>query len=165
MPIKYIVLVTSGNQKDNTLVKVLTNRISKLEKLQEASMQATKNTGIQQWNETLWSWQKNPKKQFSFGDYVLWFPKGNKSHLGKFIRKWFGPYRVQCVLPNNIVLLVIVENFETNLVMVNMNKLKPYKYMEFEVYKYKNRCQYIRNIMEMDFRSRILIQKWKMKIV
>jgi hypothetical protein len=34
------------------------------------------------------------KKQFCFGDYVLWFPKGNKSHLGKFTRKWFGPYNV-----------------------------------------------------------------------
>jgi hypothetical protein len=26
---------------------------------------------------------KNVEKKFSFGDYVLWFPKGNKSHLGK----------------------------------------------------------------------------------
>jgi hypothetical protein len=32
----------------------------------------------------------NPKKLFNFGDYVMWFPKGNKSHLGKFTRKWFG---------------------------------------------------------------------------
>jgi hypothetical protein len=25
---------------------------------------------------------------------VLWFPKGNKAHLGKFTRKWFGPYKI-----------------------------------------------------------------------
>jgi len=56
----------------------------------------------------------------------MWFPKGNKSHLGKFIRKWFGPYKLQYVLPNNIV-------FETNPMLVNMNKLKSYKYMEYEV--------------------------------
>jgi hypothetical protein len=31
--------------------------------------------------------KKNPEFFFSFGDYVLWFPKGNKSHLGKFTRK------------------------------------------------------------------------------
>jgi hypothetical protein len=37
------------------------------------------------------------------------------------------------VLPNNIVLLVTIEKFETNLLLVDMNKLKPYKYMEFEV--------------------------------
>lgn len=42
---------------------------------------------------------------------------------------------MQYVLPNNIVLLVIVEKFETNLVSVNVNKLKPYKYMESEVHK------------------------------
>jgi hypothetical protein len=65
----------------------------------------------------------------------MWFPKGNKSHLGKFIGKWFGPYKVQYVLPNNIVLLVIIEKFETNPVLVNVNKLKPYKYMESEVQK------------------------------
>jgi hypothetical protein len=39
------------------------------------------------------------------------------------------------VLLNNIVLLVIIEKFETNHVLVNVNKLKPYKYMEFEVHK------------------------------
>jgi hypothetical protein len=68
-------------------------------------------------------------------DYVLWFPKGNKSHLGNFTRKWFRPYKVQYVLPNNIVLLVTIEKFESNLVFVNVNKLKPYKYMEYEVHK------------------------------
>jgi hypothetical protein len=30
-----------------------------------------------------------------------------------------------------------IEKFETNLVFVNVNKLKPYKYMEFEVHKKK----------------------------
>ncbi len=36
---------------------------------------------------------------------------------------------------NNIVLLVTIEKFETNHVLVNVNKPKPYKYMEFEVSK------------------------------
>ncbi len=38
MPTKYIVPVTSGNEKDNTPLKVLTSRIIELEKLQEAKM-------------------------------------------------------------------------------------------------------------------------------
>jgi hypothetical protein len=33
MPIEYIVLIISGNERQNTLVKVLTNKIIKLEKL------------------------------------------------------------------------------------------------------------------------------------
>jgi len=37
------------------------------------------------------------------------------------------------VLPNNIVLLVTIEKFETNSVIVNVNKLKPYKYMESKI--------------------------------
>ncbi len=90
------------------------------------------------WNRTLWSQQKNPEKQSSFGDYVLWFPKGNKSHQGKFIRKQFEPYKIQYELPNNVVLLVTIEKSETNLVLVNMNKLKPYKYMESKVQKKKH---------------------------
>jgi hypothetical protein len=55
MPIEYIVLIASGNERDSTSVKVLTSRITKLEKLQEVIMQATKTTRIQQWNRTLWS--------------------------------------------------------------------------------------------------------------
>jgi hypothetical protein len=31
----------------------------------------------------MWSQQKNTKKKFQFGDYVLWFPKGEKTHMGK----------------------------------------------------------------------------------
>jgi hypothetical protein len=46
MPIKYIVLIVGGNEKDNILVTILTSRIIKLEKLQEARMQATKTIGI-----------------------------------------------------------------------------------------------------------------------
>jgi hypothetical protein len=41
------------------------------------------------------------------------------------------------VLPNSTVLLVIIEKFETNHVLVNVNKLKPYKYMEFEIQNQK----------------------------
>jgi len=55
------------------------------------------------------------------------------SHLGKFTKKWFWSYKIQHVLPNNNVLLMTIEKFETNCVLVNVNKLKPYKYMEFEV--------------------------------
>jgi hypothetical protein len=42
-------------------------------------MQVIETTSIQQWNRASWSQQKNPEKQFNFGDYVMWFPKGNKS--------------------------------------------------------------------------------------
>jgi hypothetical protein len=52
-----------------------------------------------------------------------------KSHMGKFIRKWFGLYRVQYVLPNNIILLITLINFELNPVLVNIKKLKPYKFI------------------------------------
>jgi hypothetical protein len=39
------------------------------------------------------------------------------------------------VLPNNIVLLVTIEKFEINLMLFNVNKLKPYKYMESVIQK------------------------------
>jgi hypothetical protein len=54
------------------------------------------------------------------------FPKEKKTHIGRFKKRWFGPFRVQYCLPNNIVLLVFVNNFEPNLILVNVNKLKPY---------------------------------------
>ncbi len=62
MPIDYIMRIVGGNEKDNTLVRVLTSRITELEKLQEDRIKATKTTCIQQWNRTLWRQQKNVKK-------------------------------------------------------------------------------------------------------
>ncbi len=70
------------------------------------------------------------RKKIKFGDFVLWFPKGNKSHLGKFNRKWFGAYREQYVLLNNMVLLVTFTNFEPNLLLVNINNWKLYKFIK-----------------------------------
>ncbi len=54
MPTKYIVLVTSGNERDSSMT-ILTNITTKFEKLQEDKMQVVKTIGIQQWNRTLWS--------------------------------------------------------------------------------------------------------------
>ncbi len=50
--------------------------------------------------------------------------------MGKFKKKWFGPLRVQYCLPNNIIILVCVNKFEPNPILVNVNKLKPYKYVD-----------------------------------
>jgi hypothetical protein len=38
MPIEYIVPITSGNERNSILVKILTSRITELERLQEAKM-------------------------------------------------------------------------------------------------------------------------------
>jgi hypothetical protein len=65
MPTKYIVLVASGIEKHNIIVKILTSKIIELEKLQEIRMSAVKTAGIQQWNRALWSQQKNPEKKVS----------------------------------------------------------------------------------------------------
>ena len=61
------------------------------------------------------------------GDYVLWYPKGANVHAGKLRNKWFGPYRVQYLLSNNIVLLVILDKFDPDSVIVSINKLKTYR--------------------------------------
>ena len=59
---------------------------------------------------------------------MLWYPKGEKQHSGKFKCRWFGPYRVQYRLPNNTALLVTEAHFEPNPIVVNINKLKPYRF-------------------------------------
>ena len=43
---------------------------------------------------------------------------------GKLTYRWFGPYRVQYALPNNTVLLVVLQHFDKNATIVNSNKLK-----------------------------------------
>jgi hypothetical protein len=47
MPIEHIEHIVAGEEhRDNTLVRVLTSKVSKLEKLQEARMQAIETNGI-----------------------------------------------------------------------------------------------------------------------
>ncbi len=56
--------------------------------------------------------------------------QGKRKHSGEFKKRWFGPFRVQYCLPNNIILFIFVNNFEPNPTLVNINKLKPYKYVD-----------------------------------
>jgi hypothetical protein len=84
----------SGDHKDVKSTKVLPTKITKLEKLHENILEVQNNVGTNQWSRFLWSQQKNTKKKFQFRDYVMRFPKGKKSHLGKFNKIWFGPFKV-----------------------------------------------------------------------
>jgi len=61
---------------------------------------------------------------------VLWFVRVVSKHVPKFLRRWFGPYRIQYYLPNNIILFVTIKKFDPNLVLVNINFLKPYNFLE-----------------------------------
>ncbi len=54
-------------------------------------------------------------------------------------------YNMCCQI--TFMLLVTVEKFETNPVLVNVNKFKPHKKMESKVPKKMNKCQYIGNRM------------------
>jgi hypothetical protein len=56
--------------------------------------------------------------------------QGKNTHLGKFMKRWFGPTNLQYCLPNNIVFFVFINNFEPKPVLVIVNKLKPYKYVD-----------------------------------
>ncbi len=124
-------LAFNGDHKDANPIKVLTNRLIELEKLQIDKLQVEETIGSQQWNCVLWSQQKYKEKQFKFGDHVLWFPKGQQTHLGKFTKKWFSPYKVQFYLPNiKFVLLVTLDKFDPNLILINVNKLKPYQFLD-----------------------------------
>jgi hypothetical protein len=60
----------------------------------------------------------------------MWFPKGENTHMRKFKKGWFGPFKVEYCLSKNIVFLVSVNNFEPNLLLCNVNKLKPYRYVD-----------------------------------
>jgi hypothetical protein len=38
-------------------------------------------------------------------------------------------YKIQYFLPNNIVLIINIDKFEPNPILVNINKFKPYRYL------------------------------------
>jgi hypothetical protein len=56
--------------------------------------------------------------------------RGRFQTAPKFQRWWFGPYKIQYCLPNNIYLLLTIDKFDLNPILVNINKLKPYKFIE-----------------------------------
>ncbi len=47
VPIEYIISIVGGNERNNTPLKILINKITKLEKLQEAKMQAIETARTQ----------------------------------------------------------------------------------------------------------------------
>ena len=126
MPTEYIVSTQrTTTDLDFTQHIVLAARTADLDKLDETRLKAQT-----QWNRAQWVQTQGKPHQFRMGDYVLWFPKGANVHVGKLRNKWFGPYRVQYLLPNNTVLLVTVDKFDPDPVIVNINKLKTYRFLE-----------------------------------
>jgi len=70
--------------------------------------------------------QQNHKiKTFFMEDTIFWFLKGKKEHTKKFKKWWFGLYKIQYCLPNNTILLINIDKFEPNPILVNINKLNP----------------------------------------
>ncbi|KAL2649574.1 hypothetical protein R1flu_017702 [Riccia fluitans] len=69
----------------------------------------------------------HPEMQYHVGDLVLWYkgPVPARSG-GKFQNRWFGPYVVSRVTPNNVVALETLDG-EPLGQPVNDNQLKPYK--------------------------------------
>ena len=131
MPTKYIV-PTQRTTTDLDFIqhRVLAVRIADLDKLDETRLKAQTHQGQAQWNRAQWVQTQGKPYQFRTEDYVLWYPKGANVHAKKLQNKWFGPYRGQYLLPNNTVLLVTVEKFDPDPVIVNINKLKTYRCLE-----------------------------------
>jgi hypothetical protein len=100
-----------------------------LEHLDETRQEAVERTCTRQWNMVLWAQQNHKIKIVFMGDIVLWFSKDRKKHIGKFFKGWFGPYKIKYFLPTNIVLLVNIDKFKPNPILVNINRLKLYKYL------------------------------------
>jgi hypothetical protein len=86
---------------------------------------ATETRSRQQWNHALWAHNHYRTKSFSLGDHVFWFPKACKEQTNKFKQRWFGPY-----IPNNTTFIVIIDKFDPNPILVNINKSKPYQFQD-----------------------------------
>jgi hypothetical protein len=56
--------------------------------------------------------------------------KAVKTHIKKFKHQWFNSYQIQYCLPNNNILLITLDKFDLNLILVNVNKPKPYRYVK-----------------------------------
>ncbi len=74
--------------------------------------------------------KKNIKKKFQLEIMFYGFPREKKHIWANLRKRWFSQFKVQYCLPNNFIILVSITNFEPNSVLVNVNKLKPYTYVD-----------------------------------
>ena len=127
LPTEYInPTYRNDTNHDYSLARTLVARFEGLEHVAEQRGDA-QNANYDIWRRRInWFQGNKAKKIFKLGDYVLWYPKGQKTHIGKFKIRWYGPYRVRLVLPNHTVLIVSDQYFDPNPVLVNANKLKVY---------------------------------------
>ena len=131
MPTEYIVPTQwTTTDLDFTQRRVLATKTADLNKLDETRLKAQTHQGQAQWNRAQWVQTQGKPHQFRMGDYVLWYSKGANVRAWKLRNKWFGPYWVQYLLPNNTILLVTVDKFDVDPVIVNINKLKTYQCRE-----------------------------------
>jgi len=117
------------------MTQILSTWLSKLEKLKESRTLVVETTSKRQWNHALWAQNHYWTKSFSLGDHVLWFPKAHKEHTCKFKQNWFGPYKIKYCLLNNTTLLVTIDKFDPNPILVNINKLKPYWFQDITFFR------------------------------
>ena len=70
------------------------------------------------------AWQKNTKREFNVGDYVLLFNSRLRSFAGKLLSKWEGPYVIEEVYRSGAIK---INNFEgTKPKVVNDQRIKHY---------------------------------------
>jgi hypothetical protein len=127
MPTEYLLPTTNfATSQGFAMTQVFSTQLSKLKKLEEAWTLVAETTCKQQWNHALWVHNHYQTKSISLGDHVFWFPKAHKEHTSKFKQCWFGPYKIQYCLFDNGKLLVIVNKFDPNPIIVTINKPKFY---------------------------------------
>jgi hypothetical protein len=65
------------------------------------------------------------------GDYVLWIPKARKNTPREIQKQWFGSYKILVLFAScNTSLLLTMDKFDPNPILLNINKLKPYMSLE-----------------------------------
>jgi hypothetical protein len=135
MPTKYLLPITNfAMSQDFTMTRVLSTWLFELEKFEESQTLVVETTSKWQWNHALWAHNHYWTKSFTLGDHMLWFPKAHKEHTCMFKQNWFGPYKIKYCLLNNITLLVIIDKFDPNPILININKLKPYWFQDITVF-------------------------------
>jgi len=76
---------------------IVTSYMAELEHLDETCQEATKRTGIRQWNTTLWAQQNHKIKTFFYGGHNSLVPKKQKGTHQKKFKQWFGSYKINIV--------------------------------------------------------------------
>lgn len=95
-------------------------RITQLNQLDEIKQQSLQHTQIIQQQRATWHDKFIKKNKFKAGDWALLFDSKFKDFQAKFITHWLGPYEIEEIYDNGLVIIKTIDEEQISLWLMDI---------------------------------------------